>query len=70
MKWKKTATYTSQIEADYAVAVLEKAAIEAVTVTRLDRSFNFMFDVDLYVDDLNYDAAVEILNNITGSENE
>ncbi|MBO7141779.1 MAG: DUF2007 domain-containing protein [Bacteroidales bacterium] len=69
-EWKKTATYTSQIEADYAIAVLEKSGIEAVTITRLDRSFNFIFDVDLYVDDLNYDAAVEILNNITGSENE
>ncbi|MBP5501223.1 MAG: DUF2007 domain-containing protein [Bacteroidales bacterium] len=69
-EWKKTATYTSQIEADYAIAVLEKAGIEAVTITRLDRSFNFIFDVDLYVDDLNYDAAVEILNNLPGSENE
>ncbi len=69
-EWKKAATYSSQIEADYAVAILEKAAIEAVTVTRLDRSFNFIFDVDLYVDDINYDAAVEILNNVYESENE
>ena len=69
-EWKKAATYASQIEADYAIAVLEKAGVEAISVTRLDRSFNFIFDVDLYVDEFNYDNAVEILNNITESESE
>ncbi|MBR6179032.1 MAG: DUF2007 domain-containing protein [Bacteroidales bacterium] len=67
-EWKNAATYNSQIKADYAMAILEKAGIEAVTITRLDR--DFMFDVDLYVDEINYDSAVEILTNINESEKE
>ncbi|MBP5368826.1 MAG: DUF2007 domain-containing protein [Bacteroidales bacterium] len=67
-EWKNAATYNSQIKADYAVAILEKAGIEAVTITRLDR--DFMFDVDLYVDEINFDSAVEILTNINESEKE
>ena len=67
-EWKNAATYNSQIKADYAMAILEKAGIEAVTITRLDR--DFMFDVDLYVDEINFDSAVEILTNINESEKE
>ncbi|MCQ2976073.1 MAG: DUF2007 domain-containing protein [Bacteroidales bacterium] len=61
-EWKKVNTYNSQVEADYATALLEKYGIEAISITRLDR--DFMFDVDLYVEEFNAENANEILTNI------
>lgn len=67
-KWKLVETYTNQMEADYAVALLENFEIEAVTVPKSD--ITLAVDIDLYVEEFDLDDATDILQSLTITENE
>lgn len=67
-KWKLVATCTDQMEADYAVALLDNFDIEAVTVTKND--ITLAVDIDIFVDEFDLDDATDILKSITVTENE
>lgn len=64
--WKKAATFTTQLEADYAAAFLAKEGIEAVTITRLDKTF--LLDVEIYIDDFNIEQALQTINELNNIE--
>lgn len=66
--WKLLVTCTSQVEADYTIALLETAGIGAVSVSRTD--LTLAVDVDVYVEDMEIDRASELLKKIASSENE
>lgn len=67
-KWKLAGSYTSQIEADYAVALLENFEIEAVAVPKND--ITLAIDIDLYVEEFDLDDATDILQSLNITENE
>lgn len=67
-KWKLAATYTDQLEADYAIALLENFEIEAVAVAKND--ITLAVDIDVFVDEFDLDDATDILKSITPNENE
>ncbi len=67
-KWKLAATYTDQLEADYAIALLENFEIEAVAVAKND--ITLAVDIDVFVDEFDLDDATDILKSITSNENE
>ena len=66
--WKLLATYTDNIEAQYAAGLLENSGIETVTVFRDD--IRLMVDIDLYVEEFQLDKAAEILKTILTADNE
>ena len=66
--WKLLATYTDNIEAQYAAGLLENSDIETVTVFRDD--IRMMVDIDLYVEEFQLDKAAEILKTIFTTDNE
>lgn len=67
-KWKLAGTYTDQMEADYAVALLEGFDIEAVAVAKTD--ITLAVDIDIFVDEFDLDDATDILKSITLTDNE
>lgn len=67
-KWMLLTSFTTQLEADYAVALLENAGIEAVCINNTDLTLKV--DTDVYVEEFKLDAAAQILKNISVYENE
>jgi hypothetical protein len=66
--WKRLATYTEGMEAQYAAGLLENSGIETVTIFRDD--ITKMVDIDLYVEEFQLDKATEILKTISTIDNE